>query len=540
MNPVIESFVNQWKKTFNVSLPLTIGGSEFKLFDESQSLRVVSLESVEGGMDEVNATDLILGDLPLGLRTETSEFKGQPIRTRLNWLYILRYALKISPTGYGLFLLEPNAVSQQSWKDFEQTLAGVGLYLHAVFELPDKVLRPLTSITPILIALAPRQVDQLFVAKLKEPDQAARIVTRFANNETASCWNEGVTMPRSEFSNTQRLHIRRQIERLETQYKGYESSTFGDLIERIVEVNEEEQHVHVDNALYLFKLAKTGEVQTDLKNTLLPHRSYIQVILRDGVNCEYVAAYFRSDLGQLVLYSISKGTMVPQIKKADLAQLEVALPPRSDQEQIVSTLTKLEKLQSTLTQFAGELALNPTSSRALIDKLDGMMDSVGSLSLADRLRSLIRAGESKTVELKETLSLDLKTQKKEKFIETSVLKTVAAFLNTDGGTLLVGVHDNGEVPGLARELSKFHKDNPDKLLLHFKNILKARMGEEFYPFFDYQLVDMDGVNVLAVNCLPSKKACFLDGNDFYVRTNPATDKLEGPKLLEYVQAHFSE
>ena len=43
---------------------------------------------------------------------------------------------------------------------------------------------------------------------------------------------------------------------------------------------------------------------------------------------------------------------------------------------------------------------------------------------------------------------------------------------------------------------------------------------------------------MIVECKKSTKGCFLDKKDFYVRTNPATDKLEGLKLVEYIKNHF--
>jgi hypothetical protein len=46
-------------------------------------------------------------------------------------------------------------------------------------------------------------------------------------------------------------------------------------------------------------------------------------------------------------------------------------------------------------------------------------------------------------------------------------------------------------------------------------------------------------HVLIVECQQSKKPIYFEGRDFYVRTNPATDKLEGPKLVDYIQNHFS-
>ena len=169
-----------------------------------------------------------------------------------------------------------------------------------------------------------------------------------------------------------------------------------------------------------------------------------------------------------------------------------------------------------------------------------MLQSINALSEADRIRGIVREGESKKREFKETLSLDIRKKTKETDIETASLKTIAAFLNSEGGALLVGVADNGSIPGVNIEIEKFHKNNLDKFLKHVKNLLKDRIGAEFYPYFDYQIVDIDDRQVLEFDCRPSDYPCYLDGKVFYVRTNPATDKLEGPKLVEYIMHHFNK
>ena len=155
----------------------------------------------------------------------------------------------------------------------------------------------------------------------------------------------------------------------------------------------------------------------------------------------------------------------------------------------------------------------------------------------DKIRGLIREGESKSVEFKESLSLDLKTGKKAKYIQEASLKTVAAFLNTDGGTLLVGIADDGNISGVNEELSKFYQNKNDKFLLHWKNLLKEHIGEHYYPFVDYRIVEINERKILFVTCKNSPSPCYLN-NEFYVRTNPATDKLEGHKLVEYIRNHF--
>ena len=67
---------------------------------------------------------------------------------------------------------------------------------------------------------------------------------------------------------------------------------------------------------------------------------------------------------------------------------------------------------------------------------------------SERLQSLIDIGENDRFELKSTLRWNLKANKPGKEIENSWLKTIIAFLNTDGGILLVGVEDDGNVLGL--------------------------------------------------------------------------------------------
>ena len=89
------------------------------------------------------------------------------------------------------------------------------------------------------------------------------------------------------------------------------------------------------------------------------------------------------------------------------------------------------------------------------------------LSEEDQIKLLIPKGESKNLEFKETFSLDVKKGTKEKYIEKSALKTIGAFLNSEGGDLLIDINDEGDAIGLEGEISKFYK-NDDKFLLNFK------------------------------------------------------------------------
>ena len=87
---------------------------------------------------------------------------------------------------------------------------------------------------------------------------------------------------------------------------------------------------------------------------------------------------------------------------------------------------------------------------------------------------LIAGGEGVHVEFKSSLRVNLHTGEKDPKMELACLKTIAGFLNARGGTLIVGVSDDGETVGV--EVDRF--PNEDKMHLHLVNLLKDRIGAQ--------------------------------------------------------------
>jgi len=252
----------------------------------------------------------------------------------------------------------------------------------------------------------------------------------------------------------------------------------------------------------------------------------------------YLAMFLSTEIGEKLLHQLAAGTGVMHIDPNDFGQLEVPVPTLDQQRSLLSAKASIDELAQLLSRVEGELAANPANVGVVHDTVGPILKALGQLSEADEVRELVRRGESKRVEFKETLSLDVRKQTKESYIEESALKNVVAFLNSEGGDLLVGVADDGQIKGVEPELAKFHKGSTDKLLLHVKNLIKARIGEQFYPLMDQHVVTVDGASVLWVRCDTSESPVYLDDKSFYVRTNPATDKLEGRKQYEYIKRRF--
>jgi hypothetical protein len=150
---------------------------------------------------------------------------------------------------------------------------------------------------------------------------------------------------------------------------------------------------------------------------------------------------------------------------------------------------------------------------------------------------IIESGETSAVEFKSTLRKNLHTGQVDDRMQLAVLKTIAGFLNTGGGTLMVGIADDGTPVGITAD----DFPNEDKMALHLVNLLKDRLGGHqalnVHPRFD----DYDGMRVLVIECDKARAPVFVkDGQAerFFVRYGPSTQELTGETAQAYIRQRF--
>ena len=501
----------------------------------------IILGDLFSGLEQVDDNyDFIVGNLPLGLERVEWKDENINIKARKNWIIILKSLFKLTRNGYGLFLVEPAILWSQEWKRFTTVFNDSGFYINALFNSPKNILFPETVIRPLIILVSRSEGAELFIAEISDADSVVAILHNLTKNESSHYLETGFFVNESDFKGFNNYKITKQIEKLQTQYKEFEEHRLVDISTEISLGKQNENFEEKNNPLYIPRVANSIVVY-NLRQTTLKHQNYFQIVLDQSVVLnEYVSLFFSSDLGRLVLESLYGGTIFPTITKKDLEQVSIPIPSINEQKIIITANHKLEKLEKSIDDFKSELSLNPKSAISIQDnKIDDMLKILNSLSDVDNIRSLIRHGEDGTVEFKQTLSLNIRTCKKDKDIEKSSLKTIVAFLNTHGGNLLIGVDDKGNITGLREEMDKFHKKDEGKVLLHFKNLIKDKIGADVYTLIKYRIVNIDEMKVLFVECKPSTFPCFYDGEEFFVRANPATDQLKGLKLVKYLEIHFS-
>jgi hypothetical protein len=151
---------------------------------------------------------------------------------------------------------------------------------------------------------------------------------------------------------------------------------------------------------------------------------------------------------------------------------------------------------------------------------------------------LISRGESVELEFKSSARWDMKQDKANKAMEEIVVKTVAAFLNSErGGNLLIGVDDDGRVIGLAHDYRTFGKKNSRDAHENFlTTLLTNALGKDTSAFFDITYHDMSGPDVAKIAVRPSSRAVFVKddrGEHLYIRAGNSTRLLTTREAIEY-------
>jgi hypothetical protein len=157
--------------------------------------------------------------------------------------------------------------------------------------------------------------------------------------------------------------------------------------------------------------------------------------------------------------------------------------------------------------------------------------------LFKRSRDIIKYGESDKVEFKSTLRFNLYTGKFGKEIEHAALKTIAAFLNTWGGILFIGVDDKQNIIGLEND----NFENDDKSLLHVTQMVNDRLGSHFMQFINCAVETVDSRKIMRVDISPANRPAFLTSNNeeyFYVRAGPSTTDLKPSMIYDYIDNRF--
>ncbi len=153
-------------------------------------------------------------------------------------------------------------------------------------------------------------------------------------------------------------------------------------------------------------------------------------------------------------------------------------------------------------------------------------------------QEIIEIGETEFVEFKSSMRWNIRTRDTDRLLEQPIIRTLGAFLNSKGGTLLIGVRDDGKILGIGQD--RF--ENHDKMLLHLTELIKQRIGTLHMKFVRFEIEHLDSEHILRVDIEPSTMPAYVkegkSGESFYVRTGPCTTQLMVSKIFDYIRMRF--
>jgi len=175
--------------------------------------------------------------------------------------------------------------------------------------------------------------------------------------------------------------------------------------------------------------------------------------------------------------------------------------------------------------------------RGKLDKIDSLNQELGK-----DLNLLLSQGEGPKLEFKSSFRWDLRQNRANKLLEVVVLKTLAGFMNANGGTLLVGVSDEGAVTGLKCDYSLLKRADADGFEQALITVVSTHLGADLCQYLHIIFHDVEGEDICRIIVKPSPRPVYLSrdgGPRMYLRTGAGTRDLNIQEATEYIRGRWS-
>jgi len=273
-------------------------------------------------------------------------------------------------------------------------------------------------------------------------------------------------------------------------------------------------------------------------------------IVRAPEKNDYIISYLRTLEGKKQFLSDAtramRGTFIRHLSITSLAAIEIPLLPLSELQRLgdqhiqLSPTADLIQLRETL---EGKLStLSGADEKALRDVVlyfENRIQRIEAQISDNNLGSRIAHGETSKLEFKSSVRRNLKANRDDPEMGLAILKTIAAFCNTEGGELLIGVSDDRKILGIEHD----HFENSDKFLLHLRNLITGKLIPSVIQYVTYEIVHIDGKEICHVVCKPSKEDIWVKPDStrelFFVRTGPSSTELQPREATRYIRDHFN-
>jgi len=205
----------------------------------------------------------------------------------------------------------------------------------------------------------------------------------------------------------------------------------------------------------------------------------------------------------------------------------------------VATAVELPVTTATMTEEVVERLRHDAEFVALVAEKLGL---VGKPELRT-VQQLIENDEDYAVEFKSTARWDLREDQPSKAMEDAIVKTVAGFLNSEGGTLLIGIGPDRDVVGLDHDYARVKPANGDGFVNWLTTHLINAFGHTPVTFTRARIDSHDGKQICRVDVAASPapvRAKTSKTVAFFVRMNNSTRALPDVEIDVYMHTHWPQ
>ena len=167
------------------------------------------------------------------------------------------------------------------------------------------------------------------------------------------------------------------------------------------------------------------------------------------------------------------------------------------------------------------------------------------------VKEILKEDENRFLEFKSSSRWDYRQKKTNAELEKVILKTLAAFGNTDGGILLIGVDDNKNILGLENDFNTLKKSTADFYEIHLRNLIHNAMGVKYVSNFVRMQFENceDEKTVCKIKVLPTNEPLYLKFKNkngqveekFYVRSGNSSQEINSiAEITDYINGRFNK
>lgn len=156
---------------------------------------------------------------------------------------------------------------------------------------------------------------------------------------------------------------------------------------------------------------------------------------------------------------------------------------------------------------------------------------------------IISQGENDFVEFKSSFRYDYKQEKVNRALENVIMKTLAGFMNSDGGTLLIGVDDDKNIIGLKQDYETLKRKDNDGYEQAIISTIANQLGTPACKQVHLNFHTVDDKEVCKITVMASPKPVYAKidkGSRFYIRTGSGTREMDIDEAVDYINRRYGK